>query len=273
MLRTHCRKEERWLELAVEGLRFHGIAVVEGVLDEQLLQATREAMYRAHERIREEIGEERLERAGELGVARLMLKFDPLFFRLLELPEVLSIIDATVSATATLHLQNGLILPPAEGRRTDIFQLRFHRDFPRVLNGYPMSINTFLAIDEFTAENGATTFVLGTHQRDPAPSQEFLRDAAVQALCPAGSMIVFDSTLFHAAGENRSSNDRLAINQQFTRSYLKQQVDYVRALGDDIVRAQQPRTQQLLGWYTRVVTSLDDYYRPAEERLYRSGQG
>ena len=49
--------------------------------------------------------------------------------------------------------------------------------------------------------------------------------------------------------------------------------DYVRALGDEIVLAQQPRTQQLLGWYTRVVTSLDEYYRPASERLYRSGQG
>ena len=45
------------------------------------------------------------------------------------------------------------------------------------------------------------------------------------------SMIVFDSTLWHAAGANRSGKDRLAINQQFTRSYVKQQVDYVRALG------------------------------------------
>jgi ectoine hydroxylase-related dioxygenase (phytanoyl-CoA dioxygenase family) len=39
------------------------------------------------------------------------------------------------------------------------------------------------------------------------------------------------------------------------------------------VRAQDDRTQQLLGWYTRVVTSLDEYYRPSDERLYRSGQG
>jgi ectoine hydroxylase-related dioxygenase (phytanoyl-CoA dioxygenase family) len=65
----------------------------------------------------------------------------------------------------------------------------------------------------------------------------------------------------------------MAINQQFTRSYVKQQVDYVRALGDDVVEAQAPRTQQLLGWYTRVVTSLDEFYRPADQRLYRGGQG
>jgi ectoine hydroxylase-related dioxygenase (phytanoyl-CoA dioxygenase family) len=86
-------------------------------------------------------------------------------------------------------------------------------------------------------------------------------------------MIVFDSTLWHAAGANASGRDRLAINHQFTRSWIKQQIDYVRALGDAGVEAQPPRTQQLLGWYTRVVTSLDEFYQPAEQRLYRRGQG
>ena len=65
----------------------------------------------------------------------------------------------------------------------------------------------------------------------------------------------------------------MAINQQFTRSWVKQQIDYVRALGDDVVLAQSDRTQQLLGWYTRVVTHLDEFYVPPEQRLYRSGQG
>src|ERR687890_978256 len=76
---------------------------------------------------------------------------------------------------------------------------------------------------------------------------------AAPALCPAGSMIVFDSTLWHAAGINVSGADRLAVNQQFTRSFIKPQIDYVRALGDEAILRQRPRTQQLLGWYTRVV--------------------
>jgi len=86
-------------------------------------------------------------------------------------------------------------------------------------------------------------------------------------------MIVFDSTLWHAGGRNTSGKDRLAVNQQFTRSYVKQQIDYVRALGEAAILALPARSQQLLGWYTRVVTSLDEYYRPPAERLYRSGQG
>ncbi len=86
-------------------------------------------------------------------------------------------------------------------------------------------------------------------------------------------MIVFDSTLYHAAGSNTSGKDRLSINHQFTRSYFKQQVDYVRALGNERLSEQKPRTQQLLGWYTRTPSSLDEYYLPEEKRLYRRGQG
>jgi ectoine hydroxylase-related dioxygenase (phytanoyl-CoA dioxygenase family) len=84
---------------------------------------------------------------------------------------------------------------------------------------------------------------------------------------------VFDSTLWHASGRNTSGRDRLSINHQFTRSWIKPQIDYVRALGDGFVGSLPERSRQLLGWYTRVVTSLDEFYRPPEERLYRAGQG
>ena len=273
MIHVDARAEERWLNIALDALRVDGCVVVERALDESLCSATKEAMYRVRDLIVAEVGVERLERAGELGVLRLMLKYDPHFFKLLELPEVLALVDATVSETAVLHLQNGFVLPPLLAGVPPIFQLRYHRDFPRVLNGFLMSVNTLLAIDEFTGDNGGTMVVPATHQREERPGDGYIEASAVPAVCPAGSVVVFDSTLWHAAGVNRSSSDRVAINQQFTRSYVKQQIDYVQALGDEVVQAQQPRTQQLLGWYTRVVTSLDEYYRPAEERLYRAGQG
>ncbi len=150
---------------------------------------------------------------------------------------------------------------------------RFHQDFRRILNNYLASVNLIFAVDDFTRDTGGTLVVPGSHQKDPPPDPEYLRANVVPIECPAGSMLVFDSTLWHAAGANVSGKDRLAANHQFTRSYIKQQIDYVRALGDEVVASQKPRTQQLLGWYTRVVTSLDEYYRPEYERLYRKGQG
>ena len=268
----HAPTDERWLEKTIGSLRHIGFAVVTGVLDEDQIATTREAMYRVQQAIRDDIGEDRLQRAGEHGVLRNMLAYDDQFLTLLELPEPLAVVDAAIAPTAILHLQNGFILPSAEDE-TSSFQHTFHMDFPRYMNGYVASLNVMLAIDSYTAENGGTIVAPGTHQRPERPSDACLEAAAVPVECPSGSMIVFDSTLWHAAGQNRSGRDRLGINHQFTRSFIKQQVDYVRALGDAVVERQPPRTQQLLGWYTRVVTSLDEYYQPAEERLYRSGQG
>ncbi len=269
-----CKQDAEWLAKALQILHTLGYVAVSGVIDQAALARIRGAMYRAQKAIASEVGQDRLQRAGELGVLRLLCKYDQAFLDLLGTPEILAVVDATVSPTAILHLQNGFILPSFEpGKAPKVFQNRYHMDFPRVLNGYVMSINVMLALDEFRPDNGATIVLPGSHQQAEPPQLESLEQTALAATCPAGSMLVFDSTLYHAAGPNTSGADRLAINHQFTRSYVKQQVDYVRALGDDLVLAQPHRTQQLLGWYTRVITSLDEYYQPPEKRLYRSGQG
>ena len=78
----------------------------------------------------------------------------------------------------------------------------------------------------------------------------------------------------------------LRVNCRTQSNWLALTVDAVRrdgcmvvegalsaALGDDVILRQPERTQQLLGWYTRVVTSLDEFYQPEEKRLYRRGQG
>lgn len=67
------------LDQVQDALNCVGYAVVEDVLDEASLAATRDRMYRVQERILTEIGKERLARAGELGVLRLMMKYDPHF--------------------------------------------------------------------------------------------------------------------------------------------------------------------------------------------------
>jgi ectoine hydroxylase-related dioxygenase (phytanoyl-CoA dioxygenase family) len=273
MLPTCSSREQDWLENTLDAVRYSGAGIVTDVLSPELLGRIREAMYEAQEHTLEEVGKDRLDRAREVGVMRVMLNYDPVFAELLELPEILAIVDNTVSSTAVMHLQNGLILPPYDGEMSDVLQYTFHMDFPRYMDGYMASVNTMLAIDEFTVANGGTRIVPGTHQRSGRPGQRYMEEASVAVECPAGSMFVFDSTLWHAAGRNTTDHDRLAINHMFTRSFFKQQIDYVRSLGDDFVLEQSSRTQQLLGWYTRVVTSPDEYYRPTEERLYRAHQG
>jgi len=260
-------KHPRRLPSILAALRADGCAVLEDVFDEATLSAIRDGLHVGLTLVREQAGQAALQRTGELGVVRAPMLASDAFFRLLETPELLEIVDAMLSPAAILHLQNGFVLPPAAPGDEARFQRQFHRDFPRVLNGFVCSINTLIAIDGFTAGNGATVVVPGSHQSHDAPDTS----AAIPVECDAGSVVVFDSTLWHAAGRNATAHDRCAVNQQFTHSFFKQQLDYVRCLGEERVLRQPPRTQQLLGWYTRVPESLEQYYR--EERVYRAGQG
>src|SRR4030095_5991579 len=91
-------KNRNWLGDVLDSVSTLGYAVVEGVLGSVFLESTRDAMYRTQEEIVRDVGKERLERAGENGVLRLMMKYDPHFFQFLEIPEVLEIVDSTVSA-------------------------------------------------------------------------------------------------------------------------------------------------------------------------------
>ncbi len=274
-MQTFNRKtDSNWLPKSLEALQTDGYAIIEGVLEKDFIKEIEEHMYSVQKKIVAAIGQDRLDRAGELGVLRIMVKYDSFFLKCLEVPEVLEVIDKTVSSTGILHVQQGSILPSfPPGQAPPVFQNIFHMDFPRVLNGYMASVNAFFAISPFTKENGGTVLVRSSHQKLAHPTEEYIKTHAEPVECVSGSVFLFDSTLYHAAGSNTSGKDRLGINHQFTRSFFKQQIDYVRALDPDMVQTQKPRTQQLLGWYTRTPSSLDEYYRPTEERLYRKNQG
>lgn len=252
-------------------LEIHGFTVVPNVLNSDFLTSAKRACYDSQVTFRQVVSEERIKRAGETGVIRLPMKFDRFFYQFLALPELLEIVDEFLGESAILHLQNAFILPPDKGDPT--FQTTFHRDFPRYLNGYLASINVFFALTEFTEQNGALRVFPASHQCSFTPTQSYCERFSESVKCPAGSMIVFDSTLWHAAGRNKSPNDRLAVNHQFTRPFFKPQIDYCRALGEEEVFSTPPRTQKFLGYHSRPPASLEEYYRPSSERTYRGGQG
>lgn len=254
----------------LEDLATNGFSVVPGFVPQPLTSALRAALDRAWEAFDATVPAAR--RAGERGVVRLPMLFEPAFLDLLALPRLLEIVDGALSPTAILHLQNGIRLEPSTSAEA-VFQERFHRDFPRWIGGERLSVNVLVALDDFTADNGATQVVPRSHQRPDDTLDPRTAATAIPILGPAGTALVFDSTLWHRGGENRSRSVRRALNHQFTRSYLRQQIDYPRALPRAATDGLPERTRQLLGFHVRVPTSLEEYYRAPDERLYRAGQG
>ncbi|SHI39382.1 Phytanoyl-CoA dioxygenase (PhyH) [Roseomonas rosea] len=148
-----------------------------------------------------------------------------------------------------------------------------HRDVRTHGGDFRLMLNMLVMVDPFTLENGAT-YVLSGSQRCPQPPPEALfRDGAERLTGPAGSIVLFDSNLWHAAGENRSGTPRAALTLSFSRAFIKQQMDYPRFLGPDYGRRLSPEMRQLLGYNAMVPTSYEEFYRPRALRLYKGDQG
>ena len=86
-------------------------------------------------------------------------------------------------------------------------------------------------LDDFTADNGATCFVPGSHRlnRPPRPDDEA---TPVPFEAPAGTLIVFDSRIWHRTGFNRTSDQhRAGVFGWYTRTFYRTQENWFLSAG------------------------------------------
>jgi ectoine hydroxylase-related dioxygenase (phytanoyl-CoA dioxygenase family) len=149
---------------------------------------------------------------------------------------------------------------------------RIHRDIRSFSGDMPLLLNTLVMIDAFIPENGATYMCSGSHKHAEKPSEDAFRAHAEQAVGPIGSVLVFNSNVWHSGGANQTDKPRRSVTPMFSRPFLKQQFDYPRALGYDR-QGLSEYARQVLGYNARVPATLDEWYQPPERRMYKPGQG
>lgn len=77
-----------------------------------------------------------------------------------------------------------------------------------------------VALDEYTAFNGSTVVIPGSHKWDSERTPD--RSETMPVVMPAGSIVYFVGTLWHGGGENRSNADRQALTVQYCMSWMRQ---------------------------------------------------
>jgi len=253
----------------LEQLKREGFFIQENLLTDKLCKQLSDEIDRIWNNQVEQYREDLLRKIGDWGQVRAMMKDSPNMCDLIINPEILKFVDMSVGDTAILHLQNGIVLHPSIGHN----QAKYHKDFAKdFLSSNILSLNTFIAIDDFTIENGGTYVVPGTHNFIEKPSDEFIEQNKIQITCPKGSVIFFDSTLWHAGGFNTSNKVRRAINMQWTKPFIKQQLDYP-VIMDGLVN-KETKLAQKLGMWTIPPKSVDEYrVTDPSLRTYRGGQG
>jgi ectoine hydroxylase-related dioxygenase (phytanoyl-CoA dioxygenase family) len=106
-------------------------------------------------------------------------------------------------------------------------------------------ITTLWALDDFTAANGATRFVPGSHLR-PAGKPD--ADETIPAEMPAGSVLLFVGRLYHGAGANTTSRPRLGVVIDYVQPWLRPCEAHTLSASHEQVRQLPQRLQELLGF-------------------------
>jgi phytanoyl-CoA dioxygenase PhyH len=100
-----------------------------------------------------------------------------------------------------------------------------HVDVQRDSADWPL-LGFILMIDEFRPDNGATRFVPGSHQWSVAPEDTdsdrlAAHDEEMLACGSAGSLIVFNGSVWHGHGENTSNGPRRSIQGAFRHRHRR----------------------------------------------------
>lgn len=171
---------------------------------------------------------------------------------------VLALLDALLSPGYLLTASQAICIYPGETPQPIHFDDVF---YPIARPRASVSISTIVAVDAFTAENGATEVIPGSHRWSDAqvagiydgydPNAEMPRELERQLLpmeMPAGACLVFHGTLLHRGGANRSAAPRLAFSNQYCQPWARTQENFFLGVPPDIVRGMSPRVQSLLGY-------------------------
>lgn len=160
---------------------------------------------------------------------------------LIEHPRVLALLDRLLLPNYLLSQLQAIRIGPGETAQF------LHFDdgmYPVPRPRAALSAATIWAISDFTADNGATVVIPGSHRWDDTRKPTDA-DEHVSVVMPAGSVVFFVGTLWHGGGANHTTDrGRLAVTAQYCQPWLRPQEaftlstphDTVRALSEDICR-------------------------------------
>lgn len=152
------------------------------------------------------------------------------------------------------------------------FSALVHRDLRFYSESLPVMVNCLLFLDDFTVENGGTYLLPYSHLKKEKPTDEYFFENAIQATGKRGDLLIFDSNVWHASAKNTTNQGRRGLPITISRSFMKQLLDYPRAIGYDKMDSFSNELQQFLGYFSRVPASLDEWYQPEENRFYKKDQ-
>ncbi|MDQ3014108.1 MAG: phytanoyl-CoA dioxygenase family protein [Acidobacteriota bacterium] len=233
-----------------------GFLVLENFATAEMLAALRNRIAELFAEQGDQAGSEFKQESGTDRLANLV-NHGELFERAIAEPKLLACVRQVLGAEFKLSSLNA-----RSARPYSEWSQPLHCDTGALPDECGNSVcNVIWILDDFTAENGATRFVPGSHRAGRLP-QEVLTDSAAPhpdeqlVTGKAGTVVVMNAHLWHGGTDNRTSQPRLALHSFYCRRDQPQQQYQKRLLSTQM--------QQRLSAELRWLLALDD---PLNDKL------
>ena len=222
------------------------------VLTGETLERTREALYRAADSDRGRAREQKfgLDNAHDGTNQRVwnVLSRDPLFEDLAFHPLAVAFVRGVLGWPALLGNISANITGPGGG------EMVLHADqlfVPQPWPAEPQDLNVAWRLDDFTEANGATCLAPQSHRLNRAPRPEEGGAAVVPIEAAAGSIVVFESRLWHRTGHNSTAGEtRAGVFAWYTKPIYRTQENWFLSLRPEIRQFASEEALVLLGYKT-----------------------
>jgi ectoine hydroxylase-related dioxygenase (phytanoyl-CoA dioxygenase family) len=144
-----------------------------------------------------------------------------------------------IGATQAIQIGPGQSAQPLH--RDDIAFMWRHPDY-----GREARLQIMVAISDFTADNGGTLVIPGSHKWDDNRRPEV--GEAIPTEMSAGSALLWVGSVYHAGGANLTDAPRTGLSMTFDAANLRQEENMYLALPSDVVKSYPEKVQRLLGW-------------------------
>jgi ectoine hydroxylase-related dioxygenase (phytanoyl-CoA dioxygenase family) len=247
----------------VEEIAARGYTVLRGVLDDDACDALVEDLQRLERDLGTTPATNSFEGTKTLRVYNLLAHGHP-WAELTIHPSVLPVVEGVLDDGCLLSSLSSIRIQPGEAPQP------IHADdqvIPLDKPHAPTVCNTMWALTDFTAGNGATRVIPGTHLYDHSPDYGAPYDS-VPAEMPRGSVLVWHGSLWHGGGANTTGADRIGIASNYCAGFIRQQENQQLGLEPDLVRTFPPRLQELVGYgiYRGLIGHIDKH-TPADAVL------
>jgi ectoine hydroxylase-related dioxygenase (phytanoyl-CoA dioxygenase family) len=244
---TNKKNHSNKIDLHLENLELKGYSIENNVLDKKECEKFISLLDEVYSIQENEFGHDKLKKVDELDVARMPLLYNTEFIQLMMNPLIIELVGKVLKNTFHLHLQNGII----NKSKLDHHQISWHRDLPYQdwVISKPLALNAFYCLTDFTVDNGSTVVLPFSHKIDYFPSDNYIKENEVKVIAPAGSIIFFDSMIFHRASYNLSNSTRYGLNNMYVSTMIKQQVDIPKNLEKENLS---DKEKEILGFNSQI---------------------